>query len=214
MKPGKIFAVEGVIGVGKTTLARAPAEKLGGTLHLEEHIKNPFLPSFYKDPRRWALACQLSFLEGRITHLRSVSRKGSTPLIFDYIFEKDRLFAAANLQNEEWDLYRRLAAHLTTGEFLRPEVIIWLKASRDEVIRRIRSRPAAVETPMDGKFLESYLEALVLGYEELFPSLRDIPVVVVSTDSEFIAKDPAALDRLIQACQHAPKGLSYCNPMG
>ncbi len=202
-------AVEGVIGVGKTTLTKALAAKLGAETMLESGIANPFLEDFYLDPPRYRLACQLWFLEGRLRQMER-PRLSAIPLVCDYILQKDKIFAAVNLEEAEWELYLHLFDRLAPRAPPGPDVVIYLKAGHEEILRRIRRRGRPVERYID----HLYLEALVSAYDEYFDSVQDRPVVVVDTDANNFAEDGDALDRLLGACTQAPKGLSYCNPVG
>jgi deoxyadenosine/deoxycytidine kinase len=208
LKHNGIIAIEGVIGVGKTTLAHALATALGAELLLESEIENPFLDRFYADRARYALACQLYFLVARLEQM-SRPRLGQLPLVCDYILEKDRIFAAVNLEDAEWRLYQRYYDRMQADRGTHPEVIIYLKAGLDEVRRRIRDRGRE----LDQRLSPTYLEALVQAYDGYFDQVIDLPVVVVDTDSSNIAADPAAVQRLVDACRRAPRGLSYCNPV-
>lgn len=201
------LAIEGVIGVGKTTLARAVAAELGAVRLFEDAIDNPFLARFYRNRARWALACQLRFLEGRLRQFER-PRPDAIPVVADHTLAKDRLFARVNLADEEWETYRAFYDRLAPGCGYRPAVTIYLKAGIDEVRSRIRGRARRMESGID----VDYLAALVKSYDEHFERVDDRAVVVVANDGEGIAGDRAALARLIDACAAAPKGLSYCNP--
>lgn len=205
------IAIEGVIGVGKTTLARAVAERLGAFRLCEEDIVNPFLTDFYKNRSRWALACQLSFLHGRMAQFRR-PRPVGVPVVSDHSLVKEPLFAAVNIANvDELDLYTRTYAAVADPQAFHPQVVVYLTAQLDEVRDRIRQRGRRSEYKID----VGYLADLVDAYEawcESDAAGRE-RVVVVSADGAGIAEDPAAVDRLIDACRRAPVGLSYCNPI-
>jgi len=204
------IAVEGVIGVCKTTLVRAMAERLGAVRLSEDELHNPFLERFYKQPARWAFACQTWFLEARLHQFASLTPIG-VPVVADHSLHKEPIFAAVNLADEELGLYRRLYATLAPSCAFEPGVVVYLSASVAEVRRRIRQRDRRVEGVID----VAYLGRLVAAYETWFEEVQDsgLRVVVVDADGVNIAADPGAVDRLVEACLQAPKGVSYCNPV-
>lgn len=201
------IAIEGVIGVGKTTLAHAVAEHLGAERYFESTIENPYLSKFYKNKKRYALHCQLCFLQGRIQQFNQHRVQG-VPIVCDHSLIKERIFAEINLQDDELELYRRLYDVCVPSCTLQADVIIYLKADIDEIGRRIHDRGAAMESAIEW----SYLKRLIEAYEEAFSSLHTQRVIVLSVDSVNIAEDPLAMKRLIKACMEAGPGLSYCNP--
>lgn len=203
-----LIAIEGVIGSGKTTLARALARHLNATPLFEEMISNPFLPLFYRNRERHALACQLCFLEGRYGQF-SRSYPGRT-IVSDHSMDKDPLFARINLNEAERELYDRVFTHFRKSIVLEPAVIIYLSASLPELQRRIRERKRPMESSID----EGYLGALIDAYEATFRHpRRSARTVIVDADSASFAHDAKALQRLVEACQRAPVGVSYCSPV-
>ena len=139
------IAVEGNIGVGKTTLAGALSERLDAQLMLEEFEHNSFLPLFYKEPERYAFSLELSFLADRYEQFRRIFSQPSlfsSRVVSDYIFQKTLLFARNNLSEQEYHLYDRIASALV-GNMPNPDVIIYLHASpeylKEQILRRGRS---------------------------------------------------------------------------
>lgn len=204
------IAVEGVIGVGKTTLARALRDVLGAVPLFEEELANPFLERFYKQRQRWALACQLFFLEARVRQFRQVP--AGMPVISDHSLAKDPLFAAINLPDDELAMYERYYQAMVPRDLWQPQVTIWLTAPLDEVRGRIRRRGRKAEDHIDLGYLGELVEAYGT-WLELAEQQRQ-RVVVVSADGVDIAGDRGALERLVSACAEAPQGISYCNPIG
>lgn len=204
------IAVEGVIGSGKTTLARSLADHIDALHCFEESITNPFLERFYRQNERWAFACQCCFLEGRVRQFAD-ARNGVT-VVADHSMLKEPIFAAVNLKDDELSMYRRLCSRLEPGVRLRFDAIVYLAAGVDELHERIRHR----DRPMEYHIDNSYLAQLVRGYRKAF--VDDPPagqrIVVVRADTRAIADDALALDRVVDACRRAPLGVSYCNPLG
>ena len=204
------IAVEGVIGVGKTTLVRALAERLGAVRLSEDELGNPFLARFYKQPARWAFACQTFFLEARLRQFATRTPVG-VPVVADHSLQKEPLFAAVNLEGEELALYRRLYDTLAPSCAFTPQIVVYLHASLAEVKRRIRNRGRREEGALDS----AYLGRLIEAYEGWFDQIQNTTTrcLVVDADGVNIAADPHAVDRLIDACLSAPPGVSYCNPV-
>lgn len=153
-------AVEGPIGVGKTTLVNRLNERLGASLVLEVVEENPFLPKFYEDPDRYAFQTQLFFLMSRFRQQTELSQGDlfRPNILADYHLLKDRIFASLTLKADELALYERVYKSLEE-HILQPDVLIYLHAPIDVLLARIKERGRPFEANIDGEYLESLTEA-------------------------------------------------------
>lgn len=168
---------EGVIGVGKTTLARMFQKETGGRLVLEVFEENPFLSSFYADRARYAFQTQIFFLLSRYHQQRQLATL-PPPLISDYMFDKDRLFAQVNLDGDELDTYysvqEALAENVRT-----PDLVVFLKAGTETLMNRITARDRPYERNMD----PDYINSLRVTYERFFAAYEAAPVLTIDTNN-------------------------------
>jgi Deoxynucleoside kinases len=170
--PHWFLAIEGVIGVGKTTLARMLAPALQARPLLERFEENPFLPYFYQDRARYAFPTQIFFLLSRYRqHQELAAHLEHGPVISDYMFAKDRLFARLNLTGDELALYEQL--HQALAEKIpTPTLVLYLRADTDTLMARIALRDRPYERGMD----RGYIERLRLAYEAFFATYpRSLP---------------------------------------
>jgi deoxyguanosine kinase len=181
-------AVEGVIGVGKTTLARLLQPDFHSSLLLEVFEENPFLSNFYGDRARYAFQTQIFFLLSRYhQQRRSVpyTLEGCQNLISDYTFQKDALFARINLAGDELEMYYRV--HEALGEKIpRPDLVVYLRADTDILMQRIATRDRPYERQME----RSYIDRLNRAYEEFFAAPHtDFPTLAIDTnDLNFLSR--------------------------
>lgn len=171
------LAIEGVIGVGKTTLARMLAPALGASPILEQFEENPFLPHFYRDRTRYAFPTQIFFLLSRYRqHQELAARLEHEPVVSDYMFAKDRLFAHLNLEGDELTLYEQL--HKALAEKIpQPTLVLYLRADTDTLMARIALRDRPYERGMD----RAYIERLRLAYEAFFNTYEGSFLVIDAT---------------------------------
>jgi deoxyguanosine kinase len=190
----RYVVVEGLIGVGKTTLCRLLERERGATLVLEPAATNPFLEPFYADPERYAFPVQMFYLINRWRQ-QSRIRQGDlfTDLVVsDYLFEKDRLFASKTLGPEELGLYDRFAAAL--GEQApRPDLVLYLEAPIPVILGRISRRAA----PGEQAITEAYLTDLRDRYERLLGDWTACPVVRLDNRDMNYADDPEVQQQLL-----------------
>lgn len=191
----RYIVVEGPIGAGKTSLARALAEHSGAQLLLERPEENPFLAGFYQDRRRWALATQLFFLFQRVNQLAGLKQLDlfERPTVADFLFDKDPLFARLNLLDDEFSLYQRIYDHLSP-QVLAPDLVIYLQAPVDVLMARIRRRSAVYERGIG----EDYLARLVAGYGRFFHDYAAAPLLIVNSANLNFVDRPGDFALLLQ----------------
>lgn len=184
------IAVEGVIGAGKTTLSTLLAERHQARLVLEEFEDNPFLPRFYEDRTRYAFQTQLSFLASRFNQQRRLAAKDlfQDLTISDYLFDKDRIFARINLNDEELALYDRIYA-IMSGIATKPDLVIFLQCSVDKLMDNIYRRGRAYERQISPDYLAELNEA----YNQFFHHYDRSPLLIVNTNEIDFVSEPAHL---------------------
>ena len=183
------LAIEGPIGVGKTTLARLLQPRLKAELLLEAFEENPFLSSFYGDRARYAFQTQMFFLLSRYRQQQAIpSLMANEPLIGDYTFAKDALFARLNLEGDELQMYRRLY-NVLADRIVVPDLVIYLQANTNTLMARIAARDRPYEREMDRDYIRSVKEA----YERHFASYSTTSVLTIDTTDLNYVKDGAAL---------------------
>lgn len=186
------IAIEGVIGVGKTTLARLLQPEFQVRLVLEVFEENPFLASFYADRERYAFQTQIFFLLSRYRQQAKIRELvGRVPLLTDYLFAKDQLFARLNLAGDELatyeTLYHTLAEHIAV-----PDLVIYLRASVDTLMARIAARDRPYERGMP----RDYIAALARAYDDFFASYTATPLLVIDTDDLNVVGNAEDLERI------------------
>lgn len=193
---GVFLAIEGPIGVGKTTLARLLHQTWQGELVLEHFDENPFLPLFYTDRQRYAWQTQLHFLVDRFDQW---SELRSTPSlrVSDYLFDKDRLFAELNLDDVALRRYLKVF-HALRGHLRQPTGVIYLHADVEILLSRITARRRSYEQQIE----RTYLRALADGYERFFATYDTAPVLALDmTERELLdnADDRSTVLSLVQS---------------
>ncbi|MCK9995348.1 MAG: deoxynucleoside kinase [Candidatus Krumholzibacteria bacterium] len=207
--PWRYIVVEGVIGVGKTSLTKLLATRTSGRLNLEVVEENPFLTQFYQDRSAYAFQTQIFFLLSRYRQQQNLFQHDmfSSTLISDYLFAKDRIFANLNLSDDELVLYNQLATILEQ-RVLKPDLVIYLQARTSVLLQRIRWRGRAFEQDMD----EGYLNALNAAYSYFFHHYKDSPLLVVNTDNLDFVNVPGDFDLLFDQIGEKFNGTRYFAP--
>jgi deoxyadenosine/deoxycytidine kinase len=206
----RYIVVEGVIGAGKTSLTRLLAERLQGKLVLEEVEENPFLKDFYKDRERYAFQTQMHFLFSRFQQQRNLRQMElfSERMVADYLFQKDRIFAGLNLSEREFALYERLVGWLEL-EVLSPDVVVYLQASPDILMRRIARRGRPFEKDME----PSYIKQLNEAYNHFFFHYVGAPLLVVNTNAIDFVNNPDDFEDLLERIRSHRQGTTYYQPI-
>lgn len=186
-------AVEGVIGVGKTTLVRLLARDFDAEPLLEVFEENPFLSDFYSDRERYAFQTQIFFLLSRYRQQHQVIPRArvSGPLISDYTFAKDALFARLNLSGDELSVYDRLHSALAE-KIPKPDLLVYLRANLDTLMARIAAR----DRPYERGMARAYIDSLRLAYDGFVAGYSECPVLAIDTDDLNIVQDADALNRV------------------
>jgi deoxyguanosine kinase len=197
------IAIEGVIGVGKTTLARMLAPDLGGESLLEVFEENPFLSDFYADRARYAFQTQIFFLLSRYRQQHQAVPNALTrgPLFSDYTFAKDSLFAHLNLSGDELTVYEKLHSALAE-KIPTPDLLIYLRADLDTLMARIAMRDRPYERGMD----RNYIDSLRLAYEGFFTAYTASTVLVIDTNNLNIVAEPQAYANVRERIRSALSG--------
>lgn len=202
MEKSRYIAIEGPIGVGKTTLATLLAERLGGRVVLEAVEENPFLPGFYQDRRKHAFQAQLFFLLSRFQQQQELFQQDlfNQVTVADYLFAKDRIFASLTLEPNELALYERIWQVLG-ARVVKPDLVVYLQARPDVLAARIRKRGRDFERNVAGDYLESVSRA----YGDFFFHYEDTPLLVVNT-SDIDLSDEGDLEALLREIRRHRRG--------
>ena len=203
------IAVEGPIGVGKTTLAKKLSQSFQAELLLEGAADNPFLEKFYQDPKAGALPAQLYFLFQRTRQLQEL-RQGdmfSPNHIADFLMDKDRLFARVTLDSDELNLYEQVYDNLTIDAPV-PDLVIYLQAPTDILLKRIRKRGFAMEYSIT----DDYLNRLSSAYTDFFHYYNASPLLIVNASGIDLVNNEADYLQLLNRIETTSGGRHYFNP--
>ena len=204
----RYIVVEGPIGCGKTSLATKLAQRLGAKLLLEQPDQNPFLRQFYQDMRRHALPTQLFFLFQRVEQVGTLKQPDlfEKPTVADFTLAKDPLFARLTLNDAEYQLYSKIYEHVKP-QAPAPDLVIYLQASVDTLIERVKRRGVAYEGPIS----EDYLRRLSEAYSRYFHHYEGGPLLIVNSERLNFVDVPSHFDLLIERLNAMRGGREFFN---
>ena len=204
------ICIEGTIGVGKTSLVNLLAKEMEAKTILEKFEDNPFLKDFYYDKKRYAMQTQLFFLLSRYKQQQELQQIDmfTKSIISDYMFDKDRLFAALNLDDMELDLYNRIANELQKN-IVYPDLTIFLQSETDRLMYNIKIRGREFERNMD----YTYIDNLNQIYNEYFFRYDKGPLVIINTNDIDFVNNKNDLQEIIDFIKQPSEGTRYFNPI-
>ena len=209
MKNLRYLAIEGVIGVGKTSLCKLLSQQLSGHVNLEKHEENPFLEDFYENPQRYAFQTQVFFLLSRYRQQQDIKQQDlfHSLLISDYIFAKDRIFASLTLDEREYMLYDRVAS-LLERDITNPDLVIYLQSNTERLMGNIRKRGRSYEKSIT----EEYIRSLVEAYNNFFFHYRKTPLLVIDTTQIDFVNKKEDLENLLDQLSSPLGGTKFYIP--
>ncbi len=204
----RYIAIEGPIGVGKTTLTQKIAERINAKVVLEEFSDNPFLRDFYQDKDRVAFQTQVYFLVARFKQQEELRQHDlfARSIVSDYLFAKDRIFAYLNLAEAELQLYERIY-DLLRPRLVKPDLVVYLQARPDVLMKRLRKRGREMEATVEVQ----YLDSLQRAYNQFFFHYDESPLLIVETSDIDVRLDED-FDLLIDAMKRATHGTNHFVP--
>lgn len=207
----RYIAIEGVIGAGKTTLAKKLSERLNSNLVLEEFEANPFLEQFYDDRKRYAFQTQMFFLINRYKQQEQLNQEDlfSNFIVSDYIFDKDKIFAYLNLKGDEIKLYESIFP-LLQRDLRKPDLVVFLQSSADRLMHNIKNRARKIERNLT----KSYITELSEAYNNFFFKYNTTPLLIVNTtDIDFVNRQKDFDELYTQIFREDRGFIEYFNPV-
>ena len=204
------ISIEGTIGAGKTSLANMISNNLKAKLILEKFEENPFLSEFYKNSKQYAFQTQLFFLLSRYKQQDEFKQTDlfNKYVVSDYMFMKDRIFAALNLDDKEMSLYNSIASILEKN-ILYPDLIIFLQSETSRLMDNIKNRGRLYENNMDW----NYIDSLNQMYNEYFFRYSKSPLLIINTNDIDFVNNKNDLKEILNVIRSPIKGTKYYNPL-
>jgi deoxyguanosine kinase len=211
MKKTRYLVVEGPIGVGKTSLAKSLAQEFQARTVLERAEDNPFLAKFYEQPKKYAFQNQLFFLLSRYQQQRELAQQDlfERSVVADYLFAKDRIFAALTLSGEELSLYQQIY-QLLDPRVVKPDLVVYLQARPEVLYKRIKKRDKIFERAIT----LDYLKEVARAYSEFFFHYDETPLLVVNTSEIDFVSSSEDLADLIKEINNMGPGTQHYIPLG
>lgn len=204
------IVIEGPLGVGKTSLAIKLAERINGEILLEHTEDNPFLEKFYRNPKRYSFQIQMFFLLRRYQHSLDLNQMGlfKQSIVSDYLFDKDSIFARANLDDSEFWLYEQVF-QLLKKRLKPPDLVIFLQAKTEVLMERIKNRDVSYERSIGYRYLDEINQA----FNEFFFHYTDSPMLVVNVSEIDFVNVKEDFENLIREISLIKSGVQYYVPV-
>ena len=211
MESARYIAIEGPIGVGKTSLADLLARAMKGRVVEEQVEENPFLKDFYHDRQKFSFQTQLFFLLSRYRQQKELAQCDlfNKTIISDYLFAKDRIFAYLNLDKNEIDLYEQVYQTLD-AKLPKPDLVIFLQATTEVLAERVSTRNREYEKEIE----PDYLEALQQAYNDFFFHYDETPLLVINSSEIDFVNNEGDLELLMKEIREMKKGIKHFVPLG
>ena len=206
----RYIVIEGPLGVGKTSLAQMLAEKMNGQTLMEDVEENPFLVNFYQDPQKYGFQTQIFFLLRRYKQAQAIGQMDlfNRVVISDYLFDKDRIFAQVNLDDNEFWLYEQLF-QILRKRLTPPDLVLFLQANTDVLMERIKKRNRKYERSINYK----YLEKINRAFNDFFFHFSDCPLLVVNASEIDFVHVPEDFENLVDQINKMKSGTQYYVPI-
>ncbi len=209
MSPARYIAIEGPLRVGKSSLARALAQRIHARTVLDSE-ENPFLKDFYRGQHGSAFRAQMYFLVNRFQQLSTIDpNQSQVPVVVDYLFEKDKLFAYINLNDDEAAVYDEYYRHFKE-QLAQPDLVVYLKATPQVLRERIVRKNVASEAQIS----DEYLTEVTRAYEHFFSHYKSSDVLVVDTTQVDFVQKESDLNELLEELSRPVRGTQYFLPLG
>jgi len=208
-KAPRYICIEGVIGAGKTSLAKLLGQHLNAKIVFERPEENPFLQDFYKNPQKYAFQLQIFFLLSRYRQQHDMIQTDLfyDLMIADYLFAKDRIFAHLNLDDRELLLYDKIAS-LLEKDLLKPDLVVYLQSSPERLMANIRRRGRSYEKEVS----EDYVRSLNEAYNRFFFHYHDSPLLVINSTILDFVNSPGDFQELVDQIMRPHSGIEYYSP--
>lgn len=203
------IAIDGVIGVGKTTLTNMVVKRFNGKAVYEEVAENPFLADFYEDPKRFAFQTQMFFLLSRYRQQQEIPQRELFHqfIVADYTFYKDKIFAHLNLEDRELFLYEKVA-NLLERDIAKPDLVVYLKSTPERLMQNIKKRGRTFEKTISF----DYIQSLNKAYNNFFNHYNETPLLIINTTAMDFVDNKNDFEEIVRLILSNIKGSYFYNP--